>query len=389
MRANDVGECFTRKPTVIHERTDVVGSKGVSKEPAPSSRDREMPEGKRSPSTRTSAASLAAEEGDTRFRARRGLAMYFGVLVPLTAVFESIVIISGDFSVIWALMWTPAAASVVARVALREGFADVSFRLGGRRGWKAIGLALIFPVVIGLIAYGIAWTSGLVGFSPEPLELVAPYVGEDTSPVVVFVLNLVVAATILTIYSARTAAGEEIGWRGYMLTRLIDAGVPRPILVSGLIWGLWHVPIILGGFYLAGPPPALAALLFMVTHTAVSFVYARLRLETGSVWPAVALHAAWNAVIQAAFDPASPGEAAPLWVGEAGVLVAFIMVVAAAAFAYGRWTVRRAPGAPGEAGAARPALGQFAVPSSVARGPREALVPERKGGGTWPSGPSR
>ena len=77
--------------------------------------------------------------------------------------------------------------------------------------------------------------------------------------------------------------------------------------MSGLIWGLWHVPLILGGVYLAGPPPLLAAALFMVTATAFSFVFARLRLETSSVWPAVALHAAWNAVIQAAFDPASTG----------------------------------------------------------------------------------
>ena len=44
----------------------------------------------------------------------------------------------------------------------------------GTPGWKAIGLALIFPIVIGLIAYGIAWVTGLVRFSPEPLELVTP-----------------------------------------------------------------------------------------------------------------------------------------------------------------------------------------------------------------------
>ena len=278
-----------------------------------------------------------------RLRARRGLAIYFAVLLPLTAAFEAIIIMRGDLWVIPALMWTPAAASVVARLVLREGFADVSFRLGGRRGWMAIGLALIFPIVIGVVAYGIAWTSGLAGFSPKPLELVAPYVGEDTSPVVVFVINLVVAATILTIYSARTAAGEEIGWRGYMLTRLIDAGFPNPILVSGLIWGLWHVPLILGGVYLVGPPPALTALLFMGTHTAVSFVYARLRLETGSIWPAIALHAAWNAIIQIAFDPASTGTGATLWIGESGILVTLTMVVAAIIFSRGRWTIRRVP----------------------------------------------
>jgi membrane protease YdiL (CAAX protease family) len=304
---------------------------------------------------RTSPASLAAEEGDTRLRARRGLAIYFAVLVPLSAVFQAIVIITGNFSWIWALMWTPAAASVVARLVLREGFADVSFRLGGRRGLKAIGLALIFPIVLGLIAYGIAWVTGLVQFSPEPIGLVAPYVGDNASPAVVFVINLAVAATIVTIFSVRTAAGEEIGWRGYMLTRLIDAGVPKPILASGLIWGLWHVPLILGGVYLVGPPPAVAALLWMVTATAFSFVFARLRLETGSVWPAIALHSAWNAIIQTAFDPASTGAGVELWIGESGILVALTMIVAAVIFSRGQWTIRRVPEGRQQTGAARPA----------------------------------
>jgi len=180
------------------------------------------------------------------------------------------------------------------------------------------------------------------------------------------VVNLAVAATIVTVFSVRTAAGEEFGWRGYMLTRLIDAGVPRPILASGLIWGLWHVPLILGGAYLVGPPPVLAAVLWMVTATAFSFAFARLRLATGSVWPAVALHAAWNAVIQTAFDPASTGAEAPLWIGESGILVAFAMVIAATVFSYGRWTIRRVPRARPETGAARPALGQFAAPSIAA-----------------------
>jgi len=156
-------------------------------------------------------------------------------------------------------------------------------------------------------------------------------------------INLAVAATVVTVYSARTAAGEEIGWRGYMLTRLVDAGLPKPILTSGLIWGLWHVPLILGGIYLVGPPRLLAALLWMITATAFSFVFARLRLETGSIWPAITLHSAWNAIIQAAFDPASHGAQAELWIGESGILVALTMIVAAIVFSYGRWTILRTP----------------------------------------------
>jgi hypothetical protein len=81
------------------------------------------------------------------------------------------------------MMWSPAIASVVARLVLREGFADVSFRLGGRRTWKYIVLALIFPIVIGLIAYGIAWTTGLARFDvQQPPGLVVSLVGDTASP---------------------------------------------------------------------------------------------------------------------------------------------------------------------------------------------------------------
>ena len=130
-----------------------------------------------------------------------------------------------------------------------------------------------------------------------------------------------------------------------------------PVLTSGLIWGLWHVPLILGGVYLVGPPPVLAALLFIVTATAFSFVFARLRLETGSVWPAITLHSAWNAIIQSAFDPASKGVGMELWIGESGILVALTMILAAVICSFGRWTIRTARGEQRESGAARAGLG--------------------------------
>jgi uncharacterized protein len=271
-------------------------------------------------------------------------------------LFEGIMISNGALG-IWVLpvTWTPAAASVVARLVLREGFADVSFRLGGRRGWKAIGLALIFPIVIGLIAYGIAWATGLARFDPpQPTGLLSSLVGDTASPVTIFVVLLALTATIGAIIAALSAAGEEIGWRGYMLTRLIDAGVPRPVLASGLIWGLWHIPLVLGGVYVAGSSPVVSAVLLMVTVTSFGFVFARMRLETGSIWPAIALHAAWNSIIQSAFDPATTGAGAALWVGEAGILTALALVVAAVIFSRGRWTMRRVPESRQATGAARP-----------------------------------
>lgn len=293
-------------------------------------------------SIKIAASTSPLANADNRRQARRGLIIYLAVVAVLTALFD-ILLIKASPSWMIALMWSPAAASVVARLVLREGFTDVSFSFGGFRTCKAIALALVFPIIIGLVAYGFAWSIGLVQFNPHPEGLFASLVGNASSPVAGFVMMLVFATFIWVFPSSLLAAGEEIGWRGYMLTRLIDAGVPRPVLVSGLIWALWHIPLVVTGVYVAGTSPLLSGLLLMITVTSFGFVIARLRLETGSIWPPIVLHGAWNSVIQDAFDPATSGAAASLWVGEAGILTAIALVAAAIIFSRGHWTIRRYP----------------------------------------------
>jgi membrane protease YdiL (CAAX protease family) len=161
----------------------------------------------------------------TRRKARRGLAIFFAIVVALSAPIQA-VIIAADLdggrnglipylALIAALMFVPATASVVARLALKEGFSDVSVRFGGRRGRNALLRALVFPALVGLITYGTGWATGLVGFSMPPVG------GWANAIAVLIVLNLVLVS------------GEEIGWRGYMLTRLIDSGCPGPSWRAG------------------------------------------------------------------------------------------------------------------------------------------------------------
>jgi CAAX protease family protein len=128
-----------------------------------------------------------------------------------------------------------------------------------------------------------------------------------------------------------------------MLTRLIDASVPRPILTSGVIWGLWHVPLFLWGEFVQGVPPLLATALLMVLTPSLGYVLARVRLETSSVWPAIALHVAWNATIQAGFQTLAAGASSQVWVGESGILTALVLVAAAVIYSRGRWTILREP----------------------------------------------
>ncbi|MFE4710143.1 type II CAAX prenyl endopeptidase Rce1 family protein [Paenibacillus sp. NPDC056722] len=252
--------------------------------------------------------------------ARRGLLVFFAILIPLS-ILGYVLSMKQEIYVLF-LMWTPGLASIFTRLILREDISDISLKIGGKRTLKTLPFILLFPVVIGLVGYGIAWITGLVQFDTPDTFIKAP-------PAVIFTGLLLVQMVLGTALGVISSVGEELGWRGYMLTRLIDARVPQPILISGLIWGVWHLPLILAGNYYSGPYPVLSVILFMISITSMGYVIGRLRLTTGSLWAATFLHASWNAIIQEIFDAFSKGDNALLWTGESGILVALALLVAA------------------------------------------------------------
>lgn len=264
-------------------------------------------------------------------RARKGLVLFLTLVIIGTVHILTAVIRSGhrveDPAVLpfmIALMWVPALASVIVRLVLREGFSDVSFRFGGRTGAKAVGVALFLPAVVGVLAYGVAWTTGLAQF-------VVPaggwYAGMEPGALR-FTLAVLTATLVGGMVGTITSAGEEIGWRGYLLPRLVQAGLPWPLATSGIIWGLWHVPGILTGQYASGTYPLLSAVVFLVFAVGMSVGWGALRMHTGSVWSAIIGHAAWNAVIEGPFTGYTTGSASTLWLGESGLLVAVVVTFA-------------------------------------------------------------
>jgi len=275
----------------------------------------------------TAVAGIDGEKERVRL-ARRGLLAFFAMLVPLTVLGYALAMTVDEAFVLF-LMWAPGLASILTRLVRREGFKDISLRIGGKRTLKTLPFILLFPVAIGLLAYGIAWLTGLVQFA-------APDTFFEASPAVVFIGILLMQLLGGTLAGLFGAAGEELGWRGYMISRMVDARIPRPMLISGVIWGLWHLPVMILGAYYSGPNLALSILLFMISVTSFSYILSRLRLTTGSVWPAIFLHASWNAVTQDVFDAFSKGENALLWTGESGILVALALLGAA-------WLMSRKP----------------------------------------------
>lgn len=87
-----------------------------------------------------------------------------------------------------------------------------------------------------------------------------------------------------------TYFGEEYGWRAYLQDRLFALlGGYKGVLVLGIIWGLWHIPLIVYGALFPGQP-ILGIGLMIINTIVMGIILSYAVLKTGSIWIAVILH---------------------------------------------------------------------------------------------------
>jgi uncharacterized protein len=104
-------------------------------------------------------------------------------------------------------------------------------------------------------------------------------------------LMLIVIALPVTLFTF----GEEYGWRGYLLPRLLPLGEVRASVLLGVIWGLWHLPLLLAGLNYPGVNVWLAVIIFTFVTVALSFTYTWFYVaSSGSVLVAAVFHASTN-----------------------------------------------------------------------------------------------
>lgn len=108
-----------------------------------------------------------------------------------------------------------------------------------------------------------------------------------------YAAKLPAQVTINTLLVSIFAAGEEIGWRGFLWSEWRHHGFWRASTAIGVLWAIWHAPLILAGYNYPGHPGA-GMLLFVGVCVLEGNVLAFLRERTGSVWPAAIFHGAWN-----------------------------------------------------------------------------------------------
>jgi membrane protease YdiL (CAAX protease family) len=221
-------------------------------------------------------------------------------LIPVTPVTVALVLVPTLY------MFSPALSHALTRLVTREGWGGLYLkpRLGeGWRSWVAAWLGCMLLVLAGAAVYFVAFPET---FDPsldtfrEQLSEAARRSGEPLplGPGVLFAIQAASPVLVAPIFNSIFTFGEEFGWRAYLQPRLLPLGGRRAMMLMGLIWGIWHWPLIAMGHNYGQDYPG-HPWLGMLTMTWFTFVTGTflgwLALRGGSVWPAVLGHATINA----------------------------------------------------------------------------------------------
>lgn len=274
---------------------------------------------------------------------RKQLLTFLLLTFALSSIFYFLIIKAGHLAAgggvyVLALMWSPGTAAMVT--------CKLFGRDPGTLGWKwgkarYQVMSYFIPLLYAAITYVAVWIFHLGGFYDHDfVHAVTQRFGLGSMPAWAGItLYFLFAATTGVIRSCSSALGEEIGWRGFLVPQLArNYSFTTTALVSGLVWSLWHYPILIFADYNSGTPIWYGLTCFTVMVVSGSFIFAWMRLRSGSLWTGVLLHASHNLFIQSFFDPLTTDTGRTKYIiGEFGCGLALVST----AFAVYFWTRRK------------------------------------------------
>ena len=200
-------------------------------------------------------------------------------------------------------MFSPMVGAWVAGKGLKRERSGIRWKpvIRGRiRWWLAAWLGAAAIAMVGVAVFFLLFPARFdSSFSVLNEQLEAT--GASIAPWVVVAIALVQSVTYAPFFNMLFAVGEEAGWRGWMTPFLTERMEKRKALIlSGVIWGAWHWPIILLAGYNFGTgywgAPFTGALMMCVACVALGILLTFLYEKTDSVWAPALGHGAFNAV---------------------------------------------------------------------------------------------
>jgi membrane protease YdiL (CAAX protease family) len=255
------------------------------------------------------------------------LSIALGLAVGLTGGHKSSLVRLGVIT-----MFVPAIAVLVVGFSMKEKVPSFGW---SRVPLKYLPLALLLmPVVMHAVMLpltaalegGLPWQGWLMPHA-DGLYYTPASRGWGTLTIQGLVGRIAINAGVGLLIVSFLAFFEEVGWRAWMLPRLVHRlGARRAVIVAAGIWTLWHTPFALSGLHhLDGVSAALTAVIMPIGQAGAGMVIGWLWLRTESIWIVVLAHGTLNNWGQYAFkymqDPVVADGALVLGAGNLALLV--------------------------------------------------------------------
>ena len=205
-----------------------------------------------------------------------------------------------------ATMFIPAICVIITRLITKEGFQNSMIKPNFKGNMKIYLLAYFGPsilILLGAIVYFLIFPKQFdinCGYLLQSYEAMGVDVETMPMPANLLMFSQGITAILFgPIINFVTCFGEEWAWRGYMVPKMAENMKTIPmLLVSGVIWGLWHAPLTIIGHnygigYFGYPFTGIFAMSLFCTVIGIFMSY--LTLKTKSCIPAVLTHGAINA----------------------------------------------------------------------------------------------
>ena len=261
------------------------------------------------------------------------IALFLGILIILSSIcYYAILKLNPSSIYIGALMMCPAIASFITLKLKKRSISKLPWRL---KRTKYLKLSYLLPIGYITISYVLIWVFGFGDFGNQ--ETIAEWslelgLKEFNTTIVAFTMILLLAI-VGVVKNIGSTLGEEIGWRGFFafeLRKVLSFG--NTSIVSGLIWSIWHWPII-WLIYNGSGQLFFHITAFTVMIVAISVIMTYYTFKSNSLWPAALFHSVHNIFIQKVFTPlTSAKDSTFIWIDEYGIMIPIVASIFAIVF---------------------------------------------------------
>lgn len=232
-----------------------------------------------------------------------------------------------------ACMFMPALATVITRIVTKEGFGDLLLKpnLKVKKNIKYYLLAAYGPIALILLGGALYYLLFPQNFDANFTSVRALIGNAPTNIGTLFLLQLAQVLLLGPFINVIPTLGEELGWRGYLLPKLLKQhSAAVSVVATGIIWGLWHAPMIALGHNYGTDYwgyPYTGVLLMTVFCVFFGMLLSYVTLKTGSVIPAAVGHSSLNAAAALPMMMMVPGTSQLLGPGIMGIIAVIPTVI--------------------------------------------------------------